>query len=185
MPAAPHLGGAGSCPLTPWHPLPAPCPGAPGEQDVPAASISQGIREQARSSALGQGGHAVQPATHSPTLLHTHTASLHTLCVPVMCVIADRLALSSPGFQLTQKSLVRTQPYQQHQLQGLIGLARPRCTVHPSPRGVTSAREGGWASLLCRAVTTLGGQALCVTLGRSAPCPLWASVSSSVYRGDS
>ena len=152
MPAAPHLGGAGSCPLTPWHPLPAPCPHAPGKQAVPAASMSQGIREQARGSALGSVGHTVQPATHSPTLLRTHTASLHTHCVPGMCVIADRLALPSPGFQLTQKSLVRTRPHQQQQLWGLIGLARPRCIVHPSPRGVTLAREGGWASLLCHAL---------------------------------
>lgn len=105
-------------PLTPWHPLPAPCPCAPGEQGVPAASTSQGIREQARSSARGSGGHAVQPATRSATLFHTHTVSLHTHCVPVMCVTADRLALPSPGFQLTQKSLVRTRPYQQQQLRG-------------------------------------------------------------------
>ena len=54
-------------PLTPWHPLPAPCPRAPGEQGVPAASMSQGIRTGPQLSP-GVGGRARCPTSH--TLAH-------------------------------------------------------------------------------------------------------------------
>lgn len=147
MPAAPHLRGAGSCPLILRHPLPTLCHPALGEQAV-AASVSR-----ACSSPLGQVEHAVPPATRLPALLtHPQVFTAHLLCTydvqycrQMHPVFTEFLTYPK---ELT-KNMATSTAATADSYWGLIGLARPRHTGHLSPSQVTLAREGGWASLLC------------------------------------
>ena len=143
--------GSCSCPLILWHPLPALCHPAPGEQAT-AASLSRGKGEQACSPPLRQVGHAVQPAKRSPALL-THP-QIFTARLPCAYDVHScrQMHPVSTEFLTYPKELTKnmaTSTATADSYWGLIGLARPRGTGRPSPSQVTLAREGGWASLLC------------------------------------
>lgn len=112
-------------PLTPWHPLPAPCPRAPGEQGVPAASMSQGIRTGPQLSP-GVGGRARCPTSHTlaHTLPHPHSITAHPLCACDVCYCRQTCSTFT-RFPTYPKELSKNTAISTATVTGLIGLARP------------------------------------------------------------
>ena len=142
--------GNGLLPLNAVAPAPGSVPSCTGQAGHIRVTGKGWTKPTARP--WGGGGHAVQPATHSPTLLtFLHVFTAHPLCASGMlyCRQTHSASMESPTYPTGLNKKTATSPAARaDSYWRLIGLAEPRCTKHPSPGTVTLAREGGWAGLL-------------------------------------